>query len=245
MFPILSTTVVIDNADRRGATGVILISMPTEITVRGSYVAFHPPERATVYATLSCEGSAAAAVYRRVAGDLESVRDSLTPLTDSEGAVASWSAGQLRTWSVRPGRKDGRRVTHHAQVRLNVEFRDFSAMSTWVGDRVADTDGFQVSDIAWDLTPAHRDEVLREVRAGAVQDAVTRAQHFADALGLGAVAPLAIADVGLLPSSGPHAASRALAFGASATPAAAPELDLVPQDIELSASVDGRFTAGR
>ena len=46
--------------------------MTTEITVRGSYSAFQPPERATVRASLGFEGPQMQPVYDRVVRDLES-----------------------------------------------------------------------------------------------------------------------------------------------------------------------------
>jgi uncharacterized protein len=67
--------------------------MATEITVRGSYSAFEPPERGTVHATIAYEGAAMEPVYGRVARDLESVQTSITPLKSGDnGPVTWWSA---------------------------------------------------------------------------------------------------------------------------------------------------------
>jgi uncharacterized protein YggE len=79
------------------------------------------------------------------------------------------------------------------------------------------------------------------VRTRAARDAVTRAQEYADALGLGQIRPVAIADAGMLgkrPENGPSVAyMRASAVGG------APEVELVPEHIEVSAEVDARFVA--
>lgn len=222
--------------------------MPTDFTVRGSFTAFHPPERATVHASLAFEGAAMQPVYDRVAREFETVKATITPLHDAEhGAVTWWSAEQLRTWANRPWNKDGKQLplVHHASIGLQVKFRDFTAMSRWVGGHLATTGGFTVSHVEWALKSNRRDEVLRQVRAKAVQDAVTRAQQYADALGRGKVRPVAIADAGMLvanlaPTGGPDSAylraSGAMAGGAA-------EMELVPRDIEVSASVDARFVA--
>ena len=93
--------------------------MATEITVRGSYSAFEPPERGTVHATIAYEGPAMEPVYDRVARDLESVKTSIIPLkSGDDGPVTWWSAEQLRTWSNRPWNKDGKQLplVHHASV---------------------------------------------------------------------------------------------------------------------------------
>ncbi|RDH75777.1 SIMPL domain-containing protein [Mycolicibacterium moriokaense] len=220
--------------------------MPTEITVRGTFTAFHPPERGTVHATIAFEGPAMEPVYDRVARDLEAVKASVTPLnTGDHGPVTWWSAQQLRTWSNRPRSKEGIALppVHHASVRIEVKFRDFAALSRWVGEHVANTDGLRVSHIEWALTVKRRDELQRQARTRAVEDAVTRAQDYADALGLGTIRPLAIADAGMLGGNlHPQSGAAPAHLRANAAPPGAPDVGLIPEDIEVSAAVDARFT---
>jgi len=219
--------------------------MSTDITVRGSFAAFERPERGTVHATIAYDGPAPEPVYGRVARDLEVVKSSIGRLDDKEnGAVTWWSADQLRTWSNRPWNKDGKQLplVHHASVDLEVKFRDFSALSRWVGEHVANTEGFRVARVEWALTAKRREALEKDVRARDVLDAVTRAQQYADALGLGQIRPVAIADAGMLgtrPESGPQGAlMRVAAVGG------APEVELAPEHIEVSAEVDARFVVG-
>jgi uncharacterized protein len=218
--------------------------MSTEITVRGSFAAFEQPERGTVHATIAYEGPAMEPVYGRVARDLDAVKASIAPLDKDNGPVTWWSADQLRTWSNRPWNKDGKQLplVHHASVDFEVKFRDFSALSRWVGEHVANTEGFRVTRVEWALTEKRREALQQDVRARAVRDAVTRAQEYADALGLGQIRPVAIADAGMLgarPESGPSPAfMRAAAVGG------APDVELVPEHIEVSAEVDARFVVG-
>ena len=80
-----------------------------------------------------------------------------------------------------------------------------------------------------------------------MQDAARRAQEYADALGLGPVRPVAVADAGMLSQgispmggSGPAAYLRMAAKDAGGGGA---ELELSPEDIEVSAEVDARFVA--
>ena len=223
--------------------------MPTEITVRGTFSAFQAPERGTVHATIAYEGPAMQPVYDRVARDLDTVGSSVTPLTEGDDpAVTWWSAEQLRTWSNRPWHKDGKQLplVHHASVAVEVKFRDFAALSRWVGGHVANTEGFRVSRVEWTLTEKRKAELQREVRTRAVEDAVSRAQQYADALGLGAVRPVAVADAGILgtdlrPSGGGGAYMRTALGSADA---GAPTVELLPEHIEVSADVDARFVAG-
>ena len=247
MVTILSIGVQIDNVADSGRVGCRRYGghMSTEITVRGSFSAFERPERGTVHATIAYEGPVMEPVYGRVARDLDAVKASIAPMDDKDnGAVTWWSADQLRTWSNRPWHKDGKQLPliHHASVGLEVKFRDFSALSRWVGEHVANTEGFRVAHVEWALTAKRREALEKEVRTRAVRDAVTRAQAYADALGLGQVRPVAIADAGMLGTrteSGPSTAyMRAAAVGG------APDVELVPEHIEVSAEVDARFVVG-
>lgn len=218
--------------------------MPTEITVRGSYSAYQSPERGTVHARLAYEGPDMEPVYDRVARDLETLKSSVVSLKE-HGSVTWWSANQLRTWSNRPWNDKGKQLplVHHASVDVEVKFSDFPALSRWVGRLLADIEGFRVSNVEWTLTVKHRDKLLKEVRTRAVQDAVARAQQYADALSLGKVRAAAIADAGMLNARpegggpGPHIRLAAEAGGRAVA-------ELVPEHIEVAAAVDAVFVAG-
>jgi uncharacterized protein len=220
--------------------------MPTEITVRGTFSTFQSPERATVHATIAFEGPAMEPVYERVARDLEAVKASVSPLkTGDHGPVTWWSAEQLRTWSNRPWNKDGVQLplVHHASVGIEVKFRDFASLSRWVGGHVANTDGFRVSHIGWALTSKRRKELQRQARIRAVEDAVVKAQEYAEALGLGSIHPIAIADAGMLGASlHPERDMSPANLRVGAAMGGAPDVELLPEDIEVSAAVDARFS---
>lgn len=222
--------------------------MPTELTVRGSYVAYQRPERGTVRVNLGFEGPQMQPVYDRVVRDLEAVKNSVAVLHNPErGPVTWWSTNHVRTWAHRPWNKDGKQLplVHHASVGVEVKFLDFAALSRWVGHHVAHTEGFSLEGVRWTLTEAHRKELEHAVRTKAVQDAARRAQEYADALGLGPVRPVAVADAGMLgeglhPTSGGGTEYVRMAGGAHDAGA---ELQLAPEDIEVAATVDARFVA--
>jgi hypothetical protein len=221
----------------------------TEITVRGTFSAFQPPERGTVHATLGYEGPSMQPVYDRVARDLAAVKASIAPLEDAEhGQVTWWSTQDVRTWSNRPWHKDGKQLplVHHASVGIQVKFRDFAALSRWVGRHVAETEGFALSRVEWALTAKRREALTTEVRTRAVEDAVSRAQLYADALGLGEIRPVAVADAGMLgPGVRPEdGAAKPQFMRAAAVGGGATEMELAPEDVEVSAVVDARFVVG-
>ncbi|MGB3485898.1 MAG: SIMPL domain-containing protein [Mycobacterium sp.] len=219
--------------------------MATEITVRGSFSEFQQPERATVHAAVDFEGPDMQPVYDTVALGLEAVTASITPMVD--GPVTWWSAGQLRTSSHRPWNQDGKQLplVHRAGVEVEVKFRDFAALSHWVGQHVVGTPGFRVSRVEWALTEVRRDQLRAQACTRAVQDAVERAQQYADALGLGAVQPVAIADAGMLDAQLRPDTNEGQAFVRAASAGhGAGIVELVPEDIEVTAAVDARFVAG-
>jgi uncharacterized protein YggE len=138
-----------------------------------------------------------------------------------EGAVTWWSAEQLRTWSNRPWNQDGKQLAlvHHASVGVAVKSRDFTALSRWVGGHRG-IPGVECGVVA------HGDaarEAAQRGRTRAVHDAVTHAQQYAGALGLGGLRPVAVADAGMRGRSGSAVA------------------ELVPEHIEVAATVDARF----
>lgn len=223
--------------------------MPTEFTVRGSHSAFQPPERGTAHITLAFQGPALQPAYDRVVHDLEAVKASVQELHDpANGPVTWWATQHVRTWAQRPWNKDGKQLplVHHASVGVQVKFRDFGRLASWVGRLVSSAEGFRLDGVEWALTEARRVELERTVRVRAVQEAARRAQEYADALGLGPVRPVAVADAGMLSQGispmgggGPAAYMRMAAkeSGGGA------ELELAPEDIEVSAEVDARFVA--
>jgi hypothetical protein len=187
-------------------------------------------------------------VYTRVARDLDVVQKSVAELEKGDdAAVTWWSAERLRTWSTRPWNQDGEQLPlmHHASVGIEVKFRDFAALSAWVGEHVTSTEGFHVTNIRWALTAKRRDELIRQVRERAVHDAIERAQLYADALGLGKISPIAIADAGMLVANlrpyGRDGQAHTVVRAGLGQAGHGSGVELVPEDIEVTASVDARF----
>jgi uncharacterized protein len=220
-----------------------------DITVRGSFAVFERPERGIVHAVIGYESPEMDRVYQRLVHDLDAVTASITALHDpGRGPVTWWSAEQLRTWSTRPWNKDGKQLplVHHASVAVEVKFSDFAALSRWVGEQISSIGGFRISRVEWALTVKRKDALLADVRTRAVRDAVTRAQQYADALGLGAIAPTSIADAGMLVAGAyPANASPVATLRGGYDAGLGSDVELTPKDIEVSAAVDARFVVDR
>lgn len=218
-----------------------------EITVRGQHSAFEAPERGTAHVTITLEGPQEAAVHAGVAGALRAVTERVQPLHHPDrGPVTWWSNDQLRTWARRPHHKDGKQLplVFFATTDVRAKFRDFAALSRWLSDVLAIT-GVRLDRVEWALTEARRQELTRLVRAQAVREAQTKAQAYADALSLGSVTAIALADAGMLGEGlVPQTGHQAVAFARGAAAVGGTEIAFFPQDIEVSAAVDARFLVG-
>ena len=217
------------------------------ITVRGEHETRVAPERAIAHLTIRAEGSDRAAVVERMAALTDPVREDLIS-RQTAGTVVEWTSQRLSVWSERPWNQDGTRLplVHYASVDVTATFTDFTVLSWWVGE-VAERDGVQLGWVEWLLTPETRARVERDAATEAVRVAMTRADAYASALGLEKVAPLEVADVGLLsrqdrPESGPQPMLARAAFAGDAV-GSTPSVQLQSEDIVVSAAVEARFMA--
>jgi uncharacterized protein YggE len=214
------------------------------ITVRGEQERRVPPEQALVRLSVRADGPERGPVVERVNAASAPIREGLEA-HERSGEVSEWSSGRVSVWSERPWNHEGRQLppVHHAAIDLSATFTDFAALSWWLGE-TADAEEVQVTAVEWDLTRSTRAIVERDVASDAVRVAVTRAEAYAEAIGLGVVEPLEIADVGLLARTAEAAASGApRMMRLAATDAGGPALALQPADIIVGAAVEARFRA--
>ncbi len=214
------------------------------ISVRGEAERRVSPEVAIVSAAASADGPERTAVVARATATIAPLRTRLEELTRA-GVVSSWSSGSVSTWSDRPWTPAGNQLApvHHATIDLLATFDDFVALAEWVA-LLSDDAGMRVSNVEWQLSPATRATIEREVATSAVGVAVARASAYATALGHGAVEPVEIADVGLL--SGADTPPAAPMFARAATmsaDASSGGVELRPAEIVVTAAVEARFRA--
>lgn len=215
--------------------------MVVEITVRGEAEARYPAERAIVTLAAAVEGAERQQAYDQATAVQQAVVAQLTELAD-RSAVMHWSSGQVSLSSYRPWRDNGERAdrVHAARVEIVAEFSDFDRLGGFV-DYWAGRDGVEIVGIVWDVLERNRRVYEAELRRAAVDDAVNRAQTYADALRRGRVVATRIADPGLLDSGGgprPYAL-RMEAVGADAGGG----LQLTPEPVRIHMAVDAGFRA--
>jgi uncharacterized protein YggE len=218
------------------------VRMTLDITVRGAAEQRHPAERATISLAVSIEGRDKQKVFTDVVEVQEPLTGQLKELVDLH-AVQTWSSDQVRVSSHRPWDGDGQRgpAQHVATVRVRAEFIDFERLGGFI-DYWSGVDGVEVGDIVWDVSAKNRRLYEAEMRKSAVDNAVAKAQSYADAVRRGKVVAAQIADPGML--ADPDVGAAAMAFKAgSFARGGGPELDLTPEEIVIRVEVDARFTA--
>ncbi len=218
--------------------------MTLEITVRGSAEASHSAERATVTMAAAIEGSDKAKVFSDAVALQDPMSAQLRELVD-RGAVMSWSSDQVQVFSHRPWDHEGRRLAmvHVARLKVVAEFVDFERLSGFL-DFWSGKEGIEIAGIAWDVTLKNRRAYESEVRKAAVEDAIAKAQVFANAVRRGKVVALQLSDPGMLASNpqdhGPPMAKMAMM---AADMGGGSSLALAPEQIIIRIEVDARFSA--
>jgi uncharacterized protein len=223
------------------------------LSVRGEARRMVPPDCAMVTAGIACLRGSKAEAVRAAAAEL----DSLTAGLAAQGGVAldagtgrrplTWSAQSATTHAERAyDDKTGRhqltgRVT--AAVAVVITVRAFGLLDA-LGAVLAAHEAVSVHHVDWQVdwdNPAWPD-----VRAAAIQAAISKGRDYAAALGGSLRTVEHIADAGLLGGDGAQprfsGASPMRAAAAAGGESDAPSLDPVPQ--ELVAIIEARFTAG-
>ena len=214
--------------------------MTLEITVRGSAERRFAAERATVSMAAAIESTDKQQVYDDAVSVLEPLVMQLRELSD-RGAVSTWASDQVRVYSHRPWVGEGVRgePQHVARLQISAEFTDFERLSGFV-DYWAGRDGIEIGGIEWDVTARNRRSYESEVRKAAVDNAITKAQAYADAVRRGRVTALQIADPGMLNGSSDHIP---IPFTMAAAGSDTADLDLTPEEIVIHVEVDAHFAA--
>lgn len=215
--------------------------MAVDITVRGEAEGRYPAERAVVTLTAAVETADKQQAYDQATAAQQAVTAQLTELADRD-AVLDWSSDQVSVSSYRPWRDNGERgnPVHVARVEIVAEFSDFNRLGGFI-DYWAGRDGVEIAGIVWDVLASNRRMYEAGLRRAAVDDAVNRAQTYADALRRGRVVATRVADPGLLDAGG---APRPYALKMESTVAdTGGSLQLTPEPVRIHVAVDAGFTA--
>lgn len=211
--------------------------MVVEIAVRGEAEGQYAAERGIVTMAASFEHVDKQAAYDAALAVHQAITSQLTDLADRD-AVLTWSSGQVGISSHRPWLDNGGRgnVVHTARIDITAEFSDFDRLTGFI-DYWAGRDGTQISGLAWDVLERNRRAYEATLRKAAVEDAVHKAQAYADALRLGRVVPTRLADPGA------HGGPIPMAFAAKMEMDSGGGLQLTPAPVVIQMAVDAGFAA--
>lgn len=215
------------------------------ITVRGEHQVRVAPERARISVSVQTDGPDQAHVVDRALKLAEPVRESIAAREASD-AVSEWSSARMSVRAERPWNQDGKHLApvYYASIDFTATFVDASELSLWVTD-VSAWEGVNVGHVDWHLTLETQVQTERNVATEAIKVAVARATAYADALGLQSVEAREIADQGLIsdrPARQEGRMMKSMAFAAMDAASGA-GMDFAPEDIIVSATVEGRFAA--
>lgn len=217
--------------------------MTLEITVRGSAEQRYPAERAVVRLTAAIEGHDKKQAFADAVAVQGPLQQQLKDLAD-RSAVSTWSSDQVRVFSYRPhvGDEERGELVHAARLGVTAEFTDFERLSGFI-DYWAGRDGVEIQSVSWDVTQRHRRSYESDVRKAAVDDAIGKAQAYADAVRRGRVVAVQLADPGMLDGPGDRDVEPMMLGARIGSSDESHELDLKPDEIVIHVEVDARFTA--
>ena len=220
------------------------------ITVRGEHETRVAPEEAVVHLSVRAEGPERGEVVEKISALTAPLRDDLAA-RKLAGGVSDWSSQRVSLWANRPWNNEGKQLAlvHYASVEVTATFTDIAALSWWMSE-VSQRDGVQIDNLVWRLSSDSARLTEGAVASQAVRVAVDRATAYANAIGLGNVTPLEIADLGLLTRGGaesappaPQGMLRMAKASFAADSAGTPAMEFQPEDIVVSAAVEARFSA--
>lgn len=222
----------------------------TRIAVEGQATRSHAAERGTVHLHVAFSGTLRNDVVEQVARTHTVLVDQAKAHVAS-GAAERWDSASVHSYvyddRVRSSEKGGKQRVRRfrASARLSVTFQDFEVLSTWLAD-IMDVDGVEIDRLTWTLTDETRKALLAEARVEAAEETAVRAQAYADALGLGPVAPVAIYEAGLRGggNGGGNVPMYAMRAGAMAEPGGGAHVELQPQDIDVAVTLSADYEAG-
>jgi uncharacterized protein YggE len=202
--------------------------------------------------------------------DLSPKNESGDPTADAAVVTYSSTSLRTWRWNVQGGANCFRTQEYHGNLSLVAVFRDFAKMSEVAGKLVRYSN-VDINSIGWELTAATKKALSSESRKEAIRDAVQKATDYTDVIGRKVVAveihdggnsafgvlarpvpmPFGVSSGGLF-------GNGATGFGqntgggsgglfgsvANNTPApvpSAPPLDLTPQEIQYTSSVQVKF----
>lgn len=224
-----------------------------KIIVSGHSTISRYPERCVLGVSVRSEGPQQEPVSKEVAlasNQVHQIFTELSPKTEegfatADAPVTKFSNTLLRTWSTVPvddNQKSLPRV-YHAHSSFQAIFRNFATLGEVVR-KLATYSKVEIDSIDWRLTDDTKKALGSKSRKLAMYDAIQKANDYAEVVGQKVVA-VHIADEGHRSYGRTMQSARVMGSSArmrhSVPPEGGPVIDLTPQDIEFTGSVEVTF----
>lgn len=217
-----------------------------DITVAGTYRFAAKPERATLHLSAGFESDAKDEAMRSTTSLVNALHEELVAMKAADPSPITWfSVLPIRTRAWRPYNDKGKVVPmrYAATASLRVKFRDFQALAKLAGT-LGGRPGVTLERVEWALTEITRAKAEAQVVAGAVKRARERAVVMAKAAGAAEVVAVEIADPGLMRDVvSTTDGGYGVVAERSASSGNPDDIQLVPEDVVISATVHARFRA--
>jgi len=217
-----------------------------EISVQGTHEQTVRPEIGRLHASANAEAGSKDEVLRTATEVVQRLSAELNRLKQ-DGAVAEVVVRPISTSSWRPiARGRQQPPIYRASASLQADFTDFTALAD-LAARFGAVEGLELNWVEWRLTEATRLELESVCLTRAVEQARERALVMARAAGESEVVFVQLADPGLLTDNSTRQESFAAApmAGMMRSAKMTDELagiDLQPEDLTVSGSVQARFS---
>lgn len=203
-----------------------------KITVAGTATRAFYPERAVLRIGVSFQGDNQIEVRENATETAKKISDMIEAQKSENPSPVTWSTVDPVGNSSWRDHETKQRV-HQAVTSIQVRYKDFDALSDMI-DWCGRLEGVEIEGVDWELSQKTRRNSREAILTDAVRDARERAQVMASAAGGGTVTFVSISDRGYDSSRGEFA-MRAMNYGGG--------LKLMPEDIEVSATVTAEFDA--
>ena len=235
---------------------------PLIINVSGVSTISRRAERAVVSIYVSSSGYDQQQVAEEVTAVAKTLQSTLRELSQNEsppgsaksdvaGAITHWTMNTLSTSSymiyhdndhTKPDSERKRSRQYNAHISFEIKFADFTILGNVCTD-LAKMQFVSIRKIDWRLTDKTKASLVGMSRKLAVEDAITKAQHYATAVGKSTVHAVEInADVsGFGRPSNLFGATRAFAGAPAAE--GKDSLNFEPEEVEEVCSIQVKFEA--
>ena len=236
------------------------VTQPLEIDVKGEVEILLPAERALLSVNVNTEGLDKTKVTDAVIQSARKVEMRLREVSARQGgqtaAVDYWSRTSLLESDHVPydhERKINLPREHQASVNFEIRLQKFNRLGSIIRNLVA-IEHVNSRGVEWILTPDTKEAQRSNLRVSAAQNALSKAQDYAKALGCGKVTAVEMKEAqaytrsssrkgGMVPTDGVETQSKNMADADDWEDVSEEAFQYTPEEVKMTQSVNAKFRA--